>query len=93
MMNRKQQTNYVLVLSGVAISAILVASLLILSGQFTQKALAQGAAKTNTTNTTSKAASQTGMSAVINAAKNTTATNAATKNIINATSNTTNKTG
>jgi hypothetical protein len=76
-MNRKQQTNYVLVLSGIAISAILVASLLILSGQFTQKALAQGAAKTNTTNTTGKTASQTGITAVINAAKNTTATSAA----------------
>jgi hypothetical protein len=92
-MNRKQQTNYVLVLSGIAISAILVASMLILSGQFTPKALAQGAAKTNTTNTTGKTASQTGISAVINAAKNTTATSAATKNIINATGNVTNKTG
>jgi hypothetical protein len=92
-MNKKQQTNYVLVLSGIAISAILVASLLILSGQFTQKALAQGAAKTNTTNTTGKTASQTGITAVINAAKNTTATSAATKNIINATGNMTNKTG
>jgi hypothetical protein len=92
-MNRRQQTNYVLVLSGIAISAILVASLLILSGQFTQKALAQGAAKTNTTNTTGKTASQTGITAVINAAKNTTATSAATKNIINATGNMTNKTG
>ena len=92
-MNRKQQTNYVLVLSGIAISAILVASLLILSGQFTQKALAQGADKTNTTNTTGKTASQTGITAVINAAKNTTATSAATKNIINATGNMTNKTG
>lgn len=89
-MNRKQQTNYVLVLSGIAISAILVASLLILSGQFTQKALAQGADKTNTTG---KTASQTGISAVINATKNTTATSAATKNIINATGNMTNKTG
>lgn len=87
-MNRKQQTNYVLLLSGVAISAIVVASLLIISGQFTQKALAQGA-----TNTTNKSASETGMSAVINAARNTTATSAATKNIINATSNMTNKTG
>ena len=92
-MNRKQQTNHVLVLSGIAISAILVASILILNGQFTQKALAQGAAKTNTTNTTGKTASQTGISAVINAAKNTTATSAATKNIINATGNVTNKTG
>jgi hypothetical protein len=92
-MNRKQQTNCVLLLSGIAISAILVASLLISGGQLTQKALAQGADKTNTTNTTSKAASQTGITAVLNAAKNTTATNTATKNIINATGNMTNKTG
>ncbi len=80
-------------LSGIAISAILVASLLISGDQLTQKALAQGADKTNTTNTTSKAASQTGITAVLNAAKNTTATNTATKNIINATGNMTNKTG
>jgi hypothetical protein len=87
-MNRKQQTNYVLLLSGVVISAIVVASLLIISGQFTQKALAQGAA-----NTTNKLVSETGMSAVINIARNTTATSAATKNVINAISNMTNKTG
>ena len=108
MMDKKQQTNYVL-LSGIAISAILIASLLINNSQFVHKALAQGiAAPPNATNkagsmtTGNKTANQTGnvtsgqtdLNAVLNAVRNTNATNTATKNIINATTgNMTNKSG
>ena len=107
MMGKKQQTNYVL-LSGIAISAILVASLLINNSQFVHKALAQGTAAPNATNkansmtTGNKTANQTGtitsgrtdLNAVLNAVRNTNATSTATKNIINATAgNMTNKSG
>jgi hypothetical protein len=107
MMGKKQQTNYVL-LSGIAISAILVASLLINNSQFVYKARAQGIAAPNATNkansmtTGNKTANQTGtitsgrtdLNAVLNAVRNTNATSTATKNIINATSgNMTNKSG
>jgi hypothetical protein len=107
-MDKRQKANYVL-LYGIAISAMLLASLFVTNGYFAQKALAQGNAITNAT---SKAANQTGntdanpsalvnqngMNAVLNAARNTNATNTAVKNVINATgsnttgSNTTNKT-
>jgi hypothetical protein len=104
LMNKRQKANYVL-LSGIAISAALLASLFVTNGHFAQKALAQGTAMSNAT---SKVANQTdntganpsalvnqnGLSAVLNAARNTTATNTAVKNVINATgSNATNKTG
>ena len=99
MMDKKQQTNYVL-LSGIVISAILVASLLINNSQFVHKALAQGIAAPNATNkagsmtTGNKTANQTDLNAVLNAVRNTNATSAATKNIINATTgNMTNKSG
>ncbi|HEY6883712.1 MAG TPA: hypothetical protein VI278_06715 [Nitrososphaeraceae archaeon] len=107
MMDKKQQTNHVL-LSGIAISAILVASLLINNSQFVHKALAQGIAAPNATNkagsmmTGNKTANQTGavtsgqsdLNAVLNAVRNTNATSTATKNIINATTgNMTNKSG
>lgn len=107
MMDKKQQTNHVL-LSGIAISAILVASLLINNSQFVHKALAQGIAAPNGTNkagsmtTGNKTANQTGavtsgqtdLNAVLNAARNTNAINATSKNIINATTgNMTNKSG
>ena len=107
MMDKKQQTNYVL-LSGIAISAILVASLLINNSQFVYKARAQGIASPNATNkansmtTGNKTANQTGtitsgqtdLNAVLNAVRNTNATSTATKNIINATTgNMTNKSG
>ena len=107
MMDKKQQTNHVL-LSGIAISAILVASLLINNSQFVHKALAQGIAAPNGTNkagsmtTGNKTANQTGtitsgrtdLNAVLNTVRNTNATSTATKNIINATTgNMTNKSG
>lgn len=99
MMDKKQQTNYVL-LSGIVISAILVASLLINNSQFVHKALAQGIAAPNATNkagsmtTGNKTANQTDLNAVLNAVRNTNATSTATKNIINATTgNMTNKSG
>src|SRR5919201_1393704 len=104
-MNKRQKANYVL-LYGIAISATLLASLFVTNGHFAQKALAQGS---TITNITSKAANQTGniganpsalvnqngMNAVLNAARNTNATNTAVKNIINATggNTTANKTG
>ena len=106
-MGKKQQTNYVL-LSGIAISAILVASLLINNSQFVYKARAQGIAAPNATNkansmtTANKTAnhpgtvtsSRTDLNAVLNAVRNTNATSTATKNIINATAgNMTNKSG
>ncbi|MFL6368172.1 MAG: hypothetical protein ACJ72T_06440 [Nitrososphaeraceae archaeon] len=108
-MNKRQKANYVS-LYGIAISATLLASLFVTNGHFAQKALAQGTAITNVT---SKAANQTsntdanpsaivnqnGLNAVLNAARNTNATDTAVKNVINATgsnstgSNATNKTG
>jgi len=113
-MNKIQKANYVS-LYGIAISATLLASLFVTNGHFAQKALAQGTAITNVT---SKAANQTsntdanpsaivnqnGLNAVLNAARNTNATDTAVKNVINATgsnatgsnatgSNATNKTG
>jgi hypothetical protein len=108
MMGKKQQTNYVL-LSGIAISAILVASLLINNSQFVYKARAQGIAAPNATNkansmttgnktaanhTGTVTSSRTDLNAVLNAVRNTNATSTATKNIINATAgNATNKSG
>ncbi len=97
-MYKKQQTNYVL-LSGIVVSALLVASLLINNSPFGQKALAQGTAIPNATSkpgnmttsgkitnhTSGITASQSGMNAVLNAVRNTNATSTATKNIINAT--------
>ena len=98
MMYKKQQTNYVL-LSGIVVSAILVASLHINSSLLAQKALAQGTAMPNATSkpgsttTGGKTANQSGavatkqsdINAVLNAVRNTNATSMATKNIINAT--------
>ena len=103
-MNERQRANYIS-LYGIAVSATLLASLLVINGYFAQNALAQG---TTMPNTTSKVANQTGnmganpsalvnqngLNAVLNAARNTNATNTAVKNVINATgSNMTNKTG
>ena len=96
-MDKKQQTNYVL-LSGIAISAMLMASLFVTNSQLAQKVLAQGTDMTNAKNRTAAAnastaaTNQNGMSAVLNAVHNTNATSTAAKNIINATSNMTNKT-
>ena len=98
MMYKKQQTNYVL-LSGIVVSAILVASLHINNSLLAQKALAQGTAMTNATSkpgsttTGGKTANQAGavttkqsdINTVLNAVRNTNATSMATKNIINAT--------
>jgi hypothetical protein len=99
MMYKKQQTNYVL-LFGIVVSAILVASLHINNSLLlAQKALAQGAAmpkatsKPGSTTTGGKTANQSGavttkqsdINAVLNAVRNTNATSMATKNIINAT--------
>jgi hypothetical protein len=99
MMYKKQQTNYVL-LFGIVVSAILVASLHINNSLLlAQKALAQGAAMPNATSkpgsttTGGKTANQSGavttkqsdINAVLNAVRNTNATSMATKNIINAT--------
>ena len=101
LMNKRQKANYVL-LSGIAISAALLASLFVTNGHFAQKALAQGTTITNkTANQTgnigtnpSALINQNGLSTVLNAARNTTATNTAVKNVINATgSNAANKTG
>src|SRR5919197_1594847 len=100
-MNKRQKANYVS-LYGIAISATLLASLFVTNGHFAQKALAQGTTITNkTANQTgnigtnpSALVNQNGMNAVLNAARNTNATNTAVKNVINATgSNATNKTG
>jgi hypothetical protein len=97
-MDKKQQINCVL-LSGIAISAMLTASLFVTNSQFAQKVLAQGNDMTNAKNRAAAAANastpatnQNGMSAVLNAVHNTNATSTAAKNIINATSNMTNKT-
>jgi hypothetical protein len=97
-MYKKQQTNYVL-LSGIVVSAILVASLHINNSLLAQKALAQGTAMPNATSkpgsttTGGKTANQSGaittkqsdINTVLNAVRNTNATSMATKNIINAT--------
>ena len=101
-MNKRQKANYVS-LYGIAISATLLASLFVTNGHFAQKALAQGTTITNkTANQTgnigtnpSALVNQNGMNAVLNAARNTNATNTAVKNIINATggNTTANKTG